>query len=79
MPTWQSPTAFELNHRTPGGPPHRQFPQPQPDPTAPSPLGSPGYMAKYAEEMIRLGWTAEEYDEEFSIAIRITITRLRAT
>ena len=51
----------------------------QADPTAPSPLGSPEYMAKYAKEMIRLGWTSEEYDQEFAIAIRITITRLRAT
>ena len=48
------------------------------DPTASSPSGIPAYMAKYRAEIVRLGWTPEQYDEEFPVAIRITITRVRA-
>ncbi len=48
------------------------------DPTLPSPIRASGYMTKYGDEMIRLGWSHEEYDEEFSIALRIAITRVRA-
>ena len=51
----------------------------RPDPNAPSPIGALDYMSKYTEEMIRLGWSVEEYDQEFPIAIRITVTRIRAT
>lgn len=49
------------------------------DSTFPSPLGNSSYISKYREEMTRLGWTPAEYDEEFPVAIRITITRIRAT
>jgi hypothetical protein len=35
-------------------------------------------MAKYGDEMIRLGWTAEHYDQEFPVRIRIIINRIRA-
>jgi PPOX class probable F420-dependent enzyme len=48
------------------------------DPEAAAPLGVPAYMTKYRDEMIRLGWSPEEYDEEFPVAIRITVTRVRA-
>lgn len=48
------------------------------DPNLGSPLMSPEYVAKYTTEMVRLGWTPEEYDAEFSTPIRITITRIRA-
>ena len=48
------------------------------DATAPSPIRVPTYMTKYIEEMARLGWSPEEYAEEFPVAIRITITRIRA-
>lgn len=48
------------------------------DSTAPSPIGIPAYMAKYNDEMVRLGWTPDQYDKEFAVAIRITITRVRA-
>lgn len=35
-------------------------------------------MAKYGDEMVRLGWSHEQYNDEFSVAIRITISRVRA-
>ena len=49
------------------------------DPAAPTPLGQPAYMMKYGDEMIRIGWSHEQYDEQFPIALRIEITRVRAT
>ena len=49
------------------------------DTAAPSPLGVSAYMTKYGDEMVRLGWSPEQYDVEFPIAIRITITRIRTT
>ncbi len=48
------------------------------DETASGPLGVPTYMAKYGDEMTRLGWTDEQYDQEFPVGIRITINRIRA-
>ena len=45
-------------------------------------LGSPAhnfdYVEKYESEMVRLGWSVEEYDSEFSTPVRIEVTRLRA-
>jgi PPOX class probable F420-dependent enzyme len=43
-----------------------------------SPIANPSYIAKYSEEMIRLGWSPAEYDAEFSTPLRITLTRVRA-
>ncbi|MEE8406551.1 MAG: hypothetical protein V3S32_05325, partial [Acidimicrobiia bacterium] len=40
------------------------------DPDVSTPLGSTDYMTKYGDEIVRLGWTHEEYDEEFPVAIR---------
>lgn len=48
------------------------------DSDAPSPNGAPAYMTKYGDEMVRLGWSHERYDEEFPVALRITITRVRS-
>ncbi len=48
------------------------------DPDVSTPLGSTDYMTKYGDEIVRLGWTHEEYDEEFPVAIRIMVTRVRA-
>lgn len=43
-----------------------------------SPITNSDYLAKYSQEMIRLGWTPEEYDAEFSTPLRIAFTRIRA-
>ena len=48
------------------------------DSDAPSPNAVPAYMTKYGDEMVRLGWSHEQYDEEFPVAIRITFSRVRA-
>ena len=44
----------------------------------PGPMGVPDYVDKYGKEMVRLGWSPEEYDAEFPVAVRIKITRVRA-
>lgn len=49
-----------------------------PQPAAPTPLGVLAYMRKYGDEMVRLGWTHDRYDNEFPVAIRIVVTRVRA-
>ena len=49
------------------------------DSTSPGPLADMTYMTKYTDEMMRLGWTPEEYGEEFPVVIRITITRIRSS
>lgn len=48
------------------------------DPALGTPLGNREYLDKYVDEMARLGWTPEEYDAEFSVPLRIEITRVRA-
>lgn len=48
------------------------------DASAPTPIDMPVYVAKYREEMKRNGWTVERYDQEFPVAVRITVTRVRA-
>ena len=48
------------------------------DASLPTPAGSPDYLAKYRDEIVRLGWTHQQYDNEFSVALRITVTRIRA-
>ncbi len=39
----------------------------------------PGYEEKYADEIADLGLTPESFSEEYSIGIRITVTRVRAS
>lgn len=48
------------------------------DPSLGSPKSNARYVEKYSDEMSRLGWTTDEYDQEFSTALRITLTRVRA-
>lgn len=43
-----------------------------------SPIANSRYVAKYSQEMVRLGWSPAEYDAEFSTPLRITLTRIRA-
>jgi PPOX class probable F420-dependent enzyme len=38
----------------------------------------PVYLAKYREQISRLGWTPEQFSDEYSALIRITIHRIRS-
>lgn len=37
----------------------------------------PGYEDKYRDEIRRLGWTPDSFSEDYSVGIRITVTRIR--
>lgn len=38
----------------------------------------PGYIEKYAREIERLGWTPESFSADYSVGLRIVVTRVRA-
>ena len=38
----------------------------------------PGYVTKYADEITNLDWTPDSFSDEYSVGIRITVTRVRA-
>jgi PPOX class probable F420-dependent enzyme len=38
----------------------------------------PAYFAKYQEQIKRLGWTPEQFSDDYSALIRITINRIRS-
>ena len=38
----------------------------------------PGYLEKYADEIADLGWTPESFASDYSVGLRITLTRVRA-
>jgi PPOX class probable F420-dependent enzyme len=42
---------------------------------APSPSGCPGYLAKYADWIDRLGVTVDAYDRQFSTLLRLVVRR----
>ena len=48
-----------------------------PDPDAGGAGTRPDYLAKYADLMAALGYTAESFAQQYSLPIRITLTRLR--
>ena len=50
----------------------------QVDETLPGPAGNPAYLAKYETEMLRLGWSPQQYDTDFPVPIRIRLSRIRA-
>jgi PPOX class probable F420-dependent enzyme len=39
----------------------------------------PGYEEKYVDEIADLGWTPISFSDEYSIGIRITVTKVRAS
>jgi PPOX class probable F420-dependent enzyme len=39
----------------------------------------PGYVDKYTDEIADLGWTPDSFSDEYSVGIRITVTRVRAS
>jgi PPOX class probable F420-dependent enzyme len=45
-------------------------------PTPPHQL--PAYFAKYQDQIKRLGWTPEQFSDEYSALIRIAINRIRS-
>ena len=47
------------------------------EPDSPTPLRVPEYLAKYGDEIVRLGWTNETFDRDFSLPIRINVKRVR--
>ena len=38
----------------------------------------PAYFGKYREQISRLGWTPEQFADEYSTLIRITVRRIRS-
>lgn len=44
---------------------------------SPTPLHVPEYLAKYGDEIVRLGWTNETFDRDFPVPIRIEVKRVR--
>jgi len=38
----------------------------------------PGYIAKYAQDIERLGWTPDSFASDYRDALSITVTRVRA-
>ncbi len=38
----------------------------------------PGYAEKYETEIADLGWTPESFSDDYSVGLRVTITRVRA-
>lgn len=47
------------------------------EPDSPTPLHVPDYLAKYGDEIVRLGWTNETFDRDYSMPIRIDVQRVR--
>ena len=37
----------------------------------------PAYLAKYEDEIIRLGWTPPEFAEDYSVLITVNVVRIR--
>lgn len=48
------------------------------DPDLPMAMDFPGYLEKYDREIESLGWTPESFSADYSVGIRITITKVRA-
>ena len=47
------------------------------DPAHPPSSQNPAYLAKYADMIAAYGWTAEYFDQEYPVVIKITPTRWR--
>lgn len=47
------------------------------DSLAPASINLPGYQDKYREHIAMIGYTPEQLAQEFSVAIRVTPTRVR--
>jgi PPOX class probable F420-dependent enzyme len=38
----------------------------------------PGYLGKYEAQIAHLGWTPESFSDDYSVGVRLTVTRVRA-
>lgn len=47
------------------------------DVTLPLAKDFPGYGDKYREDIKRLGWTPESFSDDYSVGLRIAVTRIR--
>ena len=47
------------------------------DPATPNPVECVSYMQKYGSEILRLGWTHEQYGGLFTVPVRVTVARVR--
>jgi PPOX class probable F420-dependent enzyme len=47
------------------------------DSDLPPAVDFPGYVDRYGEEIARLGWTPESFSTDYSVGLRITVTRVR--
>ncbi len=47
------------------------------DSSLPPAIGFPGYVDRYGEEIKRLGWTPESFSNDYSVGLRMTVTRVR--
>lgn len=48
------------------------------EPDLPPAKDLPGYVDKYGGEIERLGWTPESFSDDYSVGMRIVITRVRS-
>lgn len=44
----------------------------------PPAMDFPGYIEKYGKEIERLGWTPESFSQDYSVGLRVVVTRLRS-
>ena len=47
------------------------------DSNLPPAVDFPGYVERYGEEIAGLGWTPESFSTDYSVGLRITVTRVR--
>lgn len=48
------------------------------EPSLPPAWQFPGYVEKYDREIAGLGWTPESFSEDYSVGVRLIVTRVRA-
>lgn len=48
------------------------------DSALPLALEYPGYVDKYSAQIAHLGWTPRSFSEDYSVGLRIAVTRVRA-
>lgn len=48
------------------------------EPGLPPAKDFPGYVDKYHAEIAHLGWTPQSFSDDYSVGIRITVTRVRS-
>lgn len=49
------------------------------EPELPPAKDFPGFVEKYGEDIAALGWTPDSFSSDYSVGIRMTVTRVRAS